>query len=84
MNRFPTTITNNPARKGELAAPKHVFGPRDRYAVAPVHSRFDNIAWFVWDAENPDRRDYDKVLGYAPAVIRIRTSYKEAVEGLSA
>lgn len=49
MLRFPT-IANDPSRKGQLAAPKQTFGEFRRYAVAPLHTRFDAITWFVWDA----------------------------------
>ena len=76
------TITNDPARKGELAADKHIFGPRNRYAVAPVHSRFDSVGWFVWDAETPGD-DYDPVMGHSPAVIRIADTLDEALAGLA-
>ncbi len=85
MTRFPTTIANDPARKGELAADKKLFGPRNnpyRYAVAPVHSRFDSVSWFVWDAESPGD-DYDPVMGWSPAIIRIAATYDEAVAGLA-
>lgn len=47
---FPVSISNNPMLRGSLAAPKHLFGDHKRYAVAPVHTRFDAVEWFVWDA----------------------------------
>lgn len=76
-------IANNPARKGELAAPKTLFGPRNCYAVAPVYTRHDCIAWFVWDAETPDRYgNYDPVMGWEPAVIRITESLDLALANL--
>lgn len=50
---FSGTIKNNPAMKGALAARKQFFGDNSRYAVAPVHTRFDAVQWFVWDAEHP-------------------------------
>ena len=50
------TPTNDPARAGELAGPKFLFGgdTGNRYAVAPVHTRFGAIQWFVWDAMIPE------------------------------
>lgn len=45
-------VANDPMLRGSLAAPKQFFGDRGRYAVAPVHTRFDAIEWFVWDAEH--------------------------------
>ena len=74
-------IENDPARKGELAAEKRLF-KGNRYAVAPVHTRYDKVAWFVWDAEMPGE-GYDPVLGWSPAVVRICDSYEEAVAGLT-
>lgn len=48
---FPA-VSNNAMLKGSLAAPKQFFGDYSRYAVAPVHTRFDAVEWFVWDAEH--------------------------------
>ena len=51
---FTKTIKNNPMRKGELAAPKRLFGECSRFAVAPIHTRFEAVQWFVWDAHKMD------------------------------
>lgn len=61
---------------GQLAGPKESFGPFHRYAVAPVHSRFGGVHWFVWDAEQED-----EVTG-GPKVIRIEDSKKKALDGM--
>ena len=50
---FSSVPSNNPMLRGSLAAPKQFFGEFRRYAVAPVHTRFDAVEWFVWDAEHP-------------------------------
>lgn len=79
--RFP--IENDPARKGQIAAPKKLFGQRNRYAVAPIYSRFDSVGFFVWDAETQDMtQEKDPIMGYPPAVIRIADSLEKALEGL--
>ena len=76
-------ITNDPKRAGELAGEKRIFGKGNRYAVAPVHSRFESVGWFVWDAEKPDlQAERAPVMGYPPAVIRICTTREEALLGL--
>jgi hypothetical protein len=67
-------LTNDPTRKGQLAAPKRLFGDLRRYAVAPVHTRFDAVEWFVWDAHTDDH-------GH-PAVIRQASTEAEAIQGL--
>jgi hypothetical protein len=53
MVSFPKVPANNPALKGQPAARKQLFGEHKRYAVWPVHTRFDAIQWFVADAEHP-------------------------------
>lgn len=76
-------ITNDPKRAGELAGKKRIFGKASRYAIAPIHSRFDTVGWFVWDAEKPDfQAGRDPVMGYSPAVIRVCNSRTEALAGL--
>lgn len=73
---FSKLPVNNPALKGQPAARKQFFGPRGRYAVAPVHTRFDGLEWFVWDAEHP-------LSDIAHAeVIRQAASLEEALQGL--
>lgn len=71
---FPANLTNDPSKAGQLAAPKRTFGPSRRYAVAPVHTRFDAIEWFVWDANryadragNPDVTAQEATLDLAVA-----------------
>jgi len=75
MLDFPLTIANDPSKKGQLAARKQFFGSAKRYAIAPVHTRFDAVQWFVWDAEFCD----DK--GYA-TVTRQEDTLEAALEGL--
>jgi hypothetical protein len=75
MLSFPNNIANNPARKGELAARKQ-FLRGYRYAVAPVHTRFGAVEWFVWDAEHPTSEMFN------PAVIRQAATLDEAIKGL--
>ena len=43
---------NNPALKGTLAGKKLLFGPHSRFAIAPIHTRFDAIAWAIYDAQS--------------------------------
>lgn len=73
---FAAAIVNNPALHGQPAARKQLFGTNSRYAIAPVHTRFDAVEWFVWDAEHPlstmDRAE----------VIRQAATLDEALAGL--
>jgi hypothetical protein len=72
---FPT-VRNNASLKGSLAARKQFFGDKRRYAVAPIHTRFDAVEWFVWDAEHPLSD-----MSHAE-VIRQAETLEEALRGL--
>lgn len=73
---------NNPALEGQLAAPKKLFGEHNRFAIAPVHTRFDAVQWFIWDADtidsdgNPDViRQFDDSSDAAIFVIMVENGY---------
>jgi hypothetical protein len=72
---FSRLPANNPALRGQPAARKQLFGDCSRYAVAPIHTRFDAIEWFVWDADRLDKQG-------APEVIRQAATLDEALQGL--
>lgn len=69
-------LRNDPSQAGRLAGPKRLFGDFHRYAVFPVHTRFDAVEWFVADAESTD-----PVTG-KPKIIRQAPTEAEAVAGL--
>ena len=71
---FPV-VSNNPLLRGSLAAPKQYFAGT-RYAVAPVHTRFDAVEWFVWDADHP-LSDMNHA-----EVVRQSATLSEALRGL--
>lgn len=73
--KFRKVAQNNPADAGKLAARKVLFSA-SRYAIAPVHTRFDAVQWFVWDAENCDP------MTDGPSVIRQANTAEEALRGL--
>ena len=72
---FSKVPANNPALKGQPAARKQLFGHCSRFAVAPVHTRFDAVEWFVWDGSLA--KD-----GELAPVIRQAATLEEAVNGL--
>ena len=79
----PTTLTaesNRPEFAGRLASAKVLFGKFSRYAVAAVHTRFDFVAWFVWDSETHDREAPG--MPTSPMLIRQETCLAGAVSGL--
>lgn len=83
---FPSVPANNTAMRGQLAVPKQRFGEHGRYAVAPVHTRFEAVEWFVWDAGHPaaeERWRAGNGIGSAE-VIRQCATLEEALEGLGA
>lgn len=71
-----TSIINNPNLAGCPAKKQEFFGQYDRYAVAPVHTRFDAVQWFVWDALHPNSDEN------RPEVIRQAATREEALAGL--
>jgi hypothetical protein len=50
------TLTNDKEKAGQLASKKVLFGEFNRYAIAPVYTRFDSVSWFVWDANKTDSK----------------------------
>ena len=76
LPKLPSKVeANDQSRKAQLASRKATFGDLSRYAIAAVHTRFDAVEWFVWDAERMDD------LGM-PSVIRQAASFEDAVAGL--
>ena len=64
---------NNPSQAGYIAGKKELFGNHSRFAVYPVHTRFDAVEWFVADAETPD-----PVTGN-PSIIRQEPTKEQAM-----
>lgn len=75
-SQFPKEVVNDAEKRGQLAAPKVLFGELSRYAIAPIHTRFGTIVWFVWDAEKTLEETH------MADVIRQEASFEEAVKGL--
>ena len=67
---------NDPTRAGQSASEATIFGQFNRYRVEAIHTRFDAVDWFVFDAEWPD-----EVTG-EPSVIRQASTRADAVLGL--
>lgn len=84
MLKFPYKVRpNDPTKRGEIAcipARKLLFGDgigsNTRYAVWPIHTRFDAVEWFVADAEHPNARP-------TAVVIRQARTFEEAVSGIA-
>lgn len=68
-------LRNDPARAGQLAHCGELFGEFSRYRVAPVHTRFDALQWWVWDVLTPDEDG-------RPSVIRQAATLAGAAAGL--
>lgn len=71
---FPKLPANNPLLKGQLAARKQFFDGY-RFAVAPIHTRFDALEWFVWDANVTDKSGRAEV-------VRQAATLEDAIRGL--
>jgi hypothetical protein len=68
--------SNCPEKAGQLASLPHSFGPRGRFTICAVHTRFRKISWFVKDSETLDDKDF-------PVVVRQADTLSEALEGLN-
>ncbi len=81
---FPSVPANDPAKAGQPACRKQMFGASNRYAVAPVHTRFEAVEYFVWDAEHPEAlRRWREGNGVGAAeVIRQEPTLEAALRGL--
>lgn len=66
---------NDPGRAGQLASRRFLFST-SRYAVAAVHTRFQAVQFFVWDADR-----LDEFTGN-PSVIRQADTLEQALAGL--
>jgi hypothetical protein len=68
---------NNPARKGEDASSRLSLGENGRFVAYAVHTRFDDVSWFVEDTETLDEDG-------CFAVIRQESTLDAALHGLPA
>jgi hypothetical protein len=87
------TITNNPALVGKRAGKATFYGPFKRFAIYPIHTRFDAVAWVVSDAETtaedglPEIAIFDReedAIGYAAGRAAEAEAAQPAVECPSA
>jgi hypothetical protein len=76
VDYFNKKVRNNKKLAGQLAGKKEFFGKHNRFAIAPVHTRFDKVDWFCWDAEKLSK---DLPESYA-SIIGQKDSYKEAYQ----
>lgn len=74
--KFSKNIVNNPALKGQAAARKQTFGDHSRYAIWPIHTRFEIVQWFVADAYACDKEG-------RPEIIRQEDTLEAAISGLA-
>jgi len=77
MAKAVTQILNDPRKAGQMATRKELFGEFNRYAVFAVHTRGEQVCWFVTNAER-----IDDVTG-GPAVIRQAETREMAMAGLA-
>ena len=73
---IPSLIANDPIKAGQRASKSTLFGENSRYAVYAVHTRFEDVQWFVADAEQTD-----PVTGLC-MIIRQRNSKEDAIASI--
>lgn len=76
MNRpiKPKTKPNDPTKAGQKASRIVTFGELSRYAIYAVHTRFDNVQWFVADSSREDPKTG------LPEIVSQSDSFDEAVD----
>lgn len=82
-----TNPVNNPELRGQIAGEIETFGAGDRFALYPVHTRFDAVCWFAVDREEIDDLGLPMVLAQQATrrealniLERLRPGYAEIVE----
>lgn len=68
---------NDPSRRGQLAGQPVRFGAFRRFRIEPVHTRFDSVSWFGYDAERSEEDG-------SPLCVCIALSLAEAQETFKA
>jgi len=77
-------ITNNPALRGKRAGKARFFGPHSRYAVFPIHTRFQEVAWVVQDAEVLDELGLPEAVVFNSKAEAIAYALRRAAEAEAA
>jgi len=72
VDYFNKKVRNNKRLAGQLAGKKEFFGKHNRFAIAPVHTRFDKVDWFCWDAEKLDEFGLPEVIGQKDSYREVR------------
>ena len=70
---------NNPRRAGEYASQPVTFGPFNRFQACAVHTRFETVSWFVWDAETPDEDRKPTIVAQEPTLHAAMRAARRAV-----
>jgi len=78
VDYFNKKVRNNKRLAGQLAGKYEFFGKHNRFAIAPVHTRFDSVDWFCWDAEILDKYPHPRTHLYTKEIIGQKDSYREA------
>jgi len=79
-----TSIVNNPALKGKRAGKARFFGPHSRYAVFPIHTRFESVAWVVQDAEVLDELGLPEAVVFNSKIEAVTYALRRAAEAEAA
>ena len=74
------TIANNPVLKGRRAGKARFYGPHKRFALYPIHTRFDAVAWVVSDAETMDNDGLPEISIFKTEAAAIAYAARRAVE----
>jgi len=77
-------MRNNPKLAGKRAGKARFFGPYSRFAVYPMHTRFEDLHWVVSDADTLDQFGLPDVVIFGTEAEAIAHARKRAAEAEAA
>ena len=77
-------MRNNPKLAGKRAGKARFYGPYSRFAVYPIHTRFEDITWVVSDADTLDQFGLPDIFIFDTEAEAIAYARKRAAEAEAA
>lgn len=62
-------LSNSPKHAGQFASQPVYFGPFYAFKLAAVHTRFEKVQWFLWNAEKPNEEGFATVVAQEPTAL---------------
>ena len=79
-----SSIINNPALRGKKAGKTKFYGPNSRFALYPINTRFQEVAWVVQDAEVLDELGLPEAVVFNSKIEAVTYALRRAAEAEAA